>query len=159
MRVIRTSCKSRSTTRLHAYAFPRLGSFDSIRTTTATVLDMRRELQSMACDWPHVDPRTRSPPATSCWERTQLCRSAYQERLGLARAASGTGDLQETHDYVATMTANMISERDREDVHELGTGPSGPLRRARDHTLTSPGEANRAEAAALAWANQVAVGQ
>jgi hypothetical protein len=93
--------------RLHAYAFPRL-LFDSIRTSTATVLDMRHELQNLACDWP-LSPRTRILRDLML-KPTRLCRSAYQELWG-AHDIFWDRDLQETHDYVAALTSNMISER------------------------------------------------
>jgi hypothetical protein len=61
------------------------------------------------------------------------------------------------NDYVGVMTANMISER----VQKTNTSWVRAHRDVFDgHAMVrdSPGEANRAEAAALAWANEVAVG-
>jgi hypothetical protein len=65
--------------------------------------------------------------------------------------------LQETNDYIATMTANMISER----ADKTSTSWVKAHKELFDQHTTlrsSPGEANHAEAAALAWANEVAVG-
>ena len=66
-------------------------------------------------------------------------------------------ELQEIHDYVGTMTANMISER-TEKTNGMW------VRALRDQYLDTaqrylaPGEANRHEAAALAWTNEIALG-
>lgn len=139
--------------RLHAYAFPRL-LFDSIHTTTATVVDMRHELQRLTCDWP-MSPRTRLLKDLM-FKPVRLCRLDYQELWG-AHDLYWDRDLQETHDYVATMTANMISER-TEKTYTTWTRAHRDLFEGHALYLTSPGEANRAEAAALAWANQVALG-
>lgn len=140
-------------TRINAYAFPnRL--FDPIRTTATTVLDIRRELQRMACDWP-MTKRTRSL-SDMLWERTQFCRANHQTVWG-SHEAFWDGPLQETNDYVATMTANMISER-AERTNTSWVRAHKDL--FDEHTIlrSSPGEANRAEAAALAWTNEVAIG-
>ena len=139
--------------RLHAYAFPRL-AFDAIRTATATVLDMRHELQNLACDWP-LSPRTRILRDLMLKPR-HLCRSAYQELWG-AHDIFWDRDLQETHDYVAALTSNMISDR-TEKTYTTWVRAHRDLLEGHALYLTSPGEANRAEAAALAWANQVALG-
>jgi hypothetical protein len=140
-------------TRINAYAFPtRL--FGSIQATATTVLDIRRELQRMACDWP-MSIRTRGL-SDLLWERTQFCRANHQAVWG-SHEAFWDGPIQEANDYVATMTGNMISER--------GERTNTSWVRAHkdlfdEHTIlrSSPGEANRAEAAALAWANEVAIG-
>jgi hypothetical protein len=140
-------------TRINAYAFPtRL--FAPIRATTTAVLDIRRDLQRMACDWP-MSIRARAL-SDLFWERTQFCRSGYQSVWG-SHEGLWDGPLQETNDYIATMTANMISERAEK------TNTSWVLAHKDlfdEHTIMrkSPGEANRAEAAALAWANEVAIG-
>ena len=139
--------------RLHAYAFPRL-LFESIRTGTATVVDMRHEIQRLACGWP-MSPRTKLL-SDLMLNPTSLCRLDYQELWG-AHDIFWDRDLQETHDYVATMTANMISER-TEKTYTTWTRAHRDLLEGHALYLTSPGEANRAEAAALAWANQVALG-
>lgn len=140
-------------TRVNNYAFPNQ-LFRSIRTTVTTVVDTRRELQRMACDWPmSIRPRSLSDVL---WERTQLCRSGYQSVWG-SHEAFWDGPLQETNDYIATMTSNMISER----AERTNTSWVRAHKDTFDeHTILrkSPGEANRAEAAALAWANEVAVG-
>lgn len=139
--------------RINTFAFPnRL--FDPIRATATAVIDIRRELQRLACDWP-------SPPRAEALrnillERTNLCRSDYQAVWG-SHEELWDGPLQETNDYIATMTANMISERTQKTntswvrAHKDLFDGHAILRNA-------PGEANRAEAAALAWANQVAIG-
>ena len=90
------------------------------------------------------------------WERTQFCRAGYQGVWG-SHETFWDGPLQETQDYVATMTANMISER-AERTNTSWVRAHKDL--FDEHTIlrSSPGEANRAEAAALAWANEVAVG-
>jgi hypothetical protein len=140
-------------TRINAHAFPnRL--FDPIRTTATAVLDIRRELQRMACNWP-MTARTRSL-GDMLRERTQFCRGGYQGVWG-SHEAFWDGPIQEANDYVATMTANMISER-AERTNTSWVRAHKDL--FDEHTIlrSSPGEANRAEAAALAWANEVAIG-
>src|SRR5260221_5395758 len=140
-------------TRINAYAFP-IQLFDAIRATATAVLDTRRELQHMACDWP-MSVRTRSL-SDLLWERTQFCRSEHQAIWG-SHERLWDGPIQETSDYIATMTENMISER----AERTNTSWVSAHKDLFDkHTIlrSSPGEANRAEAAALAWANEVAVG-
>ena len=140
-------------TRINAYAFPTT-LFGAIKTTTTTVLDIRRELQRMACDWP-MSVRTRSI-SDLFWERAQFCKGNYQAVWG-THEDFWDGPLQETNDYVATMTANMISER-AEKTNTSWVRAHKDLFDGHAVLRRSPGEANRAEAAALAWANEVAVG-
>jgi hypothetical protein len=139
--------------RINTFAYPnRL--FDPIRATTAAVVDIRRELQRLACAWP-TSPRT-LPLRDMLLERTQFCRSGFHGTWG-SHEEYWDGPIQEVNDYVATMTANMISER----VERTNTSWVRAHKDLFDgHTIlrSSPGEANRAEAAALAWANQVAIG-
>ena len=139
--------------RVDSYAFPdRL--FGPIRATTSAVVDIRRELQRLACDWP-MSPRV-LPLREMLLRRTQFCRSRHHEIWG-SHEAFWDGPIQEANDYLATMTANMISER-AEKTNTSWVRAHKDL--FDEHTIlrSSPGEANRAEAAALAWANQVAVG-
>jgi len=140
-------------TRVNAYAFP-TQLFRTIRTTTTTVADIRRELQRMACDWP-MSPRTR-PLSDLLRQRTQFCRAGHQAVWG---SHEGLWDesLQEANDYVATMTSNMISER-AEKTNTSWVRAHKDLFDEHAILRKSPGEANRAEAAALAWANEVAIG-
>jgi hypothetical protein len=140
-------------TRIDAYAFPsRL--FDAIRATTTTVVDIRRELQRLGCAWP-ITERTLGLKEM-LEQRTRFCRTQHQGIWG-SHEQMWDAPVQEANDYIAVLTANMISERTEK------TNTSW-VRAHRDlfdeHTIlrSSPGEANRAEAAALAWANQVAVG-
>jgi hypothetical protein len=139
--------------RVNTFAFPnRL--FDPIRTTTAAVLDIRRELQRLVCEWPNP-PRTQAL-REMLLSRTQLCRTGFHDIWG-SHEELWDGPLQEANDYVAVMTANMISER----VQRTNTSWVRAHKDLFDgHSIlrNSPGEANRAEAAALAWANQVAIG-
>jgi len=139
--------------RLRTDAFPPQ-LFGAISTTTATVVDIRRQLQRMACDWP-MSTRTRSL-GDLFWERTQFCRSSFREVWG-SHELLWDGPLQEVHDYVATMTANMISER-ADKTYSTWVRAHSDLFEGHANQLDSPGEANRAEAAGLAWANQVALG-
>jgi hypothetical protein len=139
--------------RINAYAFPR-PIFDPIRATATEVLDIRRELQRMACDWP-MSLRTRSL-SDLFWERTQFCRGGYQSVWG-SHERFWDGPIQETNDYIATMTANMISER-AERTNTSWFRAHKDLFDEQTILHTSPGEANRAEAAGLAWANEVAIG-
>jgi len=139
--------------RLRTDAFPQQ-LFAAIDTTTATVVDMRRELQRMACDWP-MSTRTRSL-GDIFWERAQLCRSSFHDVWG-SHEPLWDGPLQEVHDYVGTMTANMISER-ADKTYTTWVRAHSDLFDGHATLLNSPGEANRAEAAGLAWANQVALG-
>jgi len=139
--------------RINAYAFPR-PIFDPIRATATEVLDIRRELQRMACDWP-MSLRTRSL-SDLFWERTQFCRGSYQSVWG-SHERFWDGPIQETNDYIAAMTANMISER-AEKTNTSWVQAHKDLFDEYAILRTSPGQANRAEAAALAWANEVAIG-
>jgi len=139
--------------RLRTDAFP-LQLLHDIATTTATVVDIRRQLQHMACDWP-TSIRTRSMTALF-EERTQFCRSSFHGVWG-SHELLWDGPLQEMHDYVGTMTANMISER-ADKTYTTWVRAHQDLFVGHATAFNSPGEANRAEAAALAWANQVGLG-
>jgi hypothetical protein len=140
-------------TRVNVYAFPnRL--FGPIRATATAVSDIRGDLQRMACDWPmSIRGRTLSD---LFWERTQLCRSGYQSIWG-SHQGFWDGPLQETNDYIATMTANMISER-AEKTNTSWVKAHKALFDQHKVLQSSPGEANRVEAASLAWANEVSIG-
>lgn len=140
-------------TRIDAYAFP-AALFGRIRAGITTVTDIRRELQRLACEWP-TSPRT-LPLLEMLKKRTQICRSRHHETWG-SHEDFWDAPIQEANDYVAAMTANMISER-AERTNTTWVRAHRDL--FDEHTIlrSSPGEANRAEAAALAWANQVAVG-
>lgn len=139
--------------RLGAYAFPS-ALLDPIRATTTAVLDVRRELQRMACDWP-MSLRTRGL-SDLVWEPTRFCRTEHQLVWG-SHEAFWDGPIQELNDYVATLTANMISERAEKTNKSWAQAHKGLFD---EHTILrkTPGEANRAEAAALAWTNEVAIG-
>jgi hypothetical protein len=139
--------------RLRTDAFP-LQLFGAIGTTTATVVDIRRQLQRMACDWP-MSTRTRSL-GDLFRERAHLCRSSFHDVWG-SHELLWDGPLQEVHDYVGTMTANMIWER-VDKTYTTWVRADSDLFDGHATLLNSPGEANRAEAAGLAWANQVALG-
>jgi hypothetical protein len=139
--------------RLRGVAFPSL-LFDPIRMTIASVVDIRRELQRLSCNW-SLSPRTLAL-REMLLRRLTFCRSGHQDVWG-THERFWDGPIQEVNDYVATMTANMISER----THRTNTTWVRAHADLFDgHTImrNSPGEANRAEAAALAYANQVANG-
>lgn len=140
-------------TRINAYAFP-TSLFGGIRATATAVTDIRSELQRLGCEWPAL-PRV-AHVQDMLLRRSEFCRPEFQVVWG-SHEAFWDGPLQETNDYVATMTANMISER----VERTSTSWVHAHRDLFDeHAILrgSPGEANRAEAVALAWANEVAVG-
>jgi hypothetical protein len=139
--------------RLRTDAFP-LQLFGAIGATTATVVDIRRQLERMACDWP-MSARTRSL-GDLLRERVQLCRSSFHGVWG-SHELLWDGPLQEVHDYVGAMTANMISER-ADKTYTTWVRAHVDLFDGHATRLDSPGEASRAEAAGLAWANQVALG-
>jgi hypothetical protein len=139
--------------RLRSYAYPAL-LFQQIRISITKVADIRRELQSLSCNW-SLSPRTLALKEMLS-SRMTFCRSGHQDIWG-THERFWDGPIQEVNDYVATMTSNMISER----AHEANTSwvrAHHDLFEGHAITRNSPGEANRAEAAALAWANQVAVG-
>ena len=139
--------------RLRGYAFPSL-LFGQIRTATASVVDIRRDLQRLGCGW-EMSPRTLGLQE-ALLKRLQFCRSDHQDIWG-SHERFWDGPIQEMNDYVAVMTTNMISER----VQKTNTSWVRAHLDVFDGHATvrdSPGEANRAEAAALAWANEVAVG-
>jgi len=140
-------------TRLAAYAFPE-SLFKQVFVVTSRVADMRRELDRLACVWPTA-PRT-DGLEDLLRERTTWCREDYRQTWG-SHDGLWDAELQEGHDYVGTITANMISER----IEKTNTQW---VRALRDQYLDtaqrylSPGDANRGEASALAWTNQIALG-
>lgn len=139
--------------RLRGYAFPAT-LFGQIKATASSVVSIRRELQRLTCDWP-PSPRT-AGLRESLLRRLQFCRSSYHEIWG-THERLWDGQLQELNDYVSTMTANMISER----IQKADTSWVRAHHDLFDGHVTerdSPGEAIRAEAAAMAWTNEVAVG-
>ena len=139
--------------RLRGYAFP-AALFGPIRASTAAVVDIRRQLQRLSCSWP-TSARTVGL-SELLLKRTTFCRSGHHGIWG-THERLWDGPLQEINDYVSVMTANMISER----VQKTNTSWVRAHRDLFDgHAIlrNSPGEANRAEAAGLAWANEVAVG-
>jgi len=139
--------------RLRGHAFPSL-LFEPIRLTIASVVDIRRELQRLSCNW-SMSPRT-APLRDMLLKRVTFCRSGFQDIWG-THEGFWDGPIQEVNDYVATMTANMISER-AQRTNTTWVRAHYDLFDGHAIMFRSPGEANRAEAAGLAWANQVAVG-
>ncbi len=139
--------------RLTAYAFPD-AAFNQIFVVTSAVDDIRRELNRLACVWPTT--RRTDILEGLLLERMTLCRDEFRHTWG-SHDGMWDAQLQEVHDYVATMTANMISERTEKTNTQW-------VRALRDQYIDTaqvylaPGEANRHEAAALAWTNQVALG-
>ena len=140
--------------RLRSYAFPS-PLFNPITITIASVVDIRRELQRLSCNWPLTSPRTLGL-RDALLRRTTFCRSGFHDVWG-THERMWDGPIQEMNDYVATMTANMISER-TERTSTSWVRAHYDLYDGHAISRTSPGEASRAEAAALSWANQVAVG-
>jgi hypothetical protein len=139
--------------RLRSYAFP-APLFQPIRISITSVVDIRRELQRLSCNW-SMSLRT-LPLQEMLLNRMTFCRSGHQNVWG-THELFWDGPIQEVNDYVATMTTNMISER----THRTNTTWVRAHYDLFDgHAImrNSPGEANRAEAAGLAWANQIAVG-
>jgi hypothetical protein len=139
--------------RLRGHAFPSL-LFERIRLAIASVVDIRRELERLSCNW-SMSPRTVSL-RDMLLKRMTFCRSGHQDVWG-THEGFWDAPIQEVNDYVATMTANMISER----THRTNTTwvrAHYDLFDGHAIMFRSPGEANRAEAAALAWANQIGVG-
>ena len=128
--------------------------FKQVFVVTSGVDDIRRELDRLACVWPTA-PRTNGLEDL-LRERTTWCRKDYRHTWG-SHDGLWDAELQEAHDYVGTMTANMISER----IEKTNTQW---VRALRDQYLDtaqrylSPGDANRGEAAALAWTNEIALG-
>ncbi len=90
------------------------------------------------------------------WERTRFCRAEFQWVWG-SHERFWDGPIQEANDYVAAMTANMISER-AERTNTSWVIAHKDLFDQYALLRSSPGEANRGEAGGLAWANEVAVG-
>lgn len=139
--------------RLRNYAFPSL-LFGPIRVSITSVMDIRRELQRLSCSW-SMSPRTLAL-REMLLRRMTFCRSGHQDVWG-THELFWDGPIQEVNDYVATMTSNMISER-TERTNATWVRAHYDLFNGYAVMRNSPGEANRAEAAGLAWANQVAVG-
>ncbi len=138
--------------RLGAYAFPDalFGQFSPIITR---VEDIRRELNRLACVWP-TSVRT-DILENLLLQRLTLCRDDYRQTWGI-HDGMWDQELQEAHDYVATMTANMISERTEKANSEWVSALRDNYIDTAQASL-SPGEANRNEAAALAWTNEIAL--
>ncbi len=139
--------------RLGAYAFPD-SLFGQISHVITTVDDIRRELNNLACVWP-TSART-DILESLLLQRLALCRDDYRHTWGI-HDGMWDQELQEAHDYVGTMTANMISERTEKTNTEWVTGLQQTYLDTAQGYL-SPGEANRREAAALAWTNEIALG-
>ncbi len=139
--------------RVNSFAFP-IRLFGAIHTTATEVTDIRRELQRLACDWPST-PRI-GPLKDMLLKRTQFCRSDFQGVWG-SHEGFWDGPIQETNDYIGTMTANMISER-TEKTNTSWVRAHKDLFDEHTALRASPGEANRAEAIGLAWATEVANG-
>ena len=142
--------------RLSAYAFPEAPLQPGVRDH----LDGRRtsgvSCNRLACVWPTTPPHQR--PGGSPLQADDLLPRRLPARRGALTTASGTRSCRRRTTTSATMTANMISERTEKTNTELGAGPARPVPRHRADLSSSPGEANRAEAAALAWTNEVALG-
>ena len=151
--IVLEDMERKSLTRLAAYAFQD-SLYRNITVITTTVTDIRRELAALPCNWP-TTPRT-SPLLDLLLQRLAWCRNDYLHTWG-THTGMWDAELQEAHDYVGTMTANMISERADKDYGEW-------QRAMRDdyidvaQSYISPGEANRNEAAAMAWTNEIALG-
>jgi hypothetical protein len=139
--------------RLSAYAFPE-ALFREVNVIISTVTDMRSELQQLACVWP-TTLRT-SILEDLLNQRLVLCRDDYHHTWG-SHEGLWDAELQEMHDYVGTMTANMISER-TEKTNAEWVQALRDLYAETAQGYLSPGEANRHEAAALAWTNEIALG-
>lgn len=139
--------------RIRGYAFP-VPLWNPIVMRTSPVVSIRRELQRLACNW-QFTPRT-ADLHRMLQDKVSFCRDGYQGIWG-SHDRFWDQPVQEMNDYVATMTANMISERVDETNRTWVRAHADTYDLYAIHKR-SPGEANRAEAAALAWANEVAVG-
>ncbi len=140
-------------TRLAAYAFPE-SLYTQITVIPTIVRDIRRELQAIPCNWP-TTPRT-SPLLDLLLQRLTWCRNDYRHTWG-SHDGMWDAELQEAHDYVGTMTANMISERTEKTNTEWQRVFRGDYIDVAQRYI-SPGEANRNEAASLAWTTETALG-
>lgn len=139
--------------RIRGYAFP-VPLWNPIVQRAAPVVSIRRELQRLACNW-QFTPRT-ADLHRMLINKLTFCRDSYQGTWG-RHDAFWDQPIQEMNDYVATMTANMISER-VDETNRTWVRAHADTFDLYAISKRSPGEANRAEAAALAWAGEVAVG-
>ena len=113
--------------RLRSYAFPS-PLFNPIRITIASVVDIRRELQRLSCNWP-MTPRTLGLRDTLL-RRTTFCRSGFHDVWGTHERfwdGPDPGDerLRGHHDGEHDLGAYG------KDFDQLGAGPLRPLRRPR----------------------------
>jgi hypothetical protein len=139
--------------RIRGYAFPAT-LFGQLQASATAVIDIRRQIDRLGCSWP-TTARTQGL-REALLRRTTLCRAGHNDIWG-SHERFWDAPIQEMNDYVGVMTANMISER----VERTNSSWAQAHRDLFfEHAIfrDSPGDANRAEAAALAWANQVAVG-
>lgn len=132
------------------YAFPG-AVFQEIRQVINEVKGIREEVEGISCDWRFS---TRTGLLRDMYLRPlKLCRPSFQLVWGSGEA-HWDHDLQEVHDYVGTLTANMISERTQAEVGWRRVFPG--IEKGTAAFRLSPGEANRDEAVALAGAGLVA---
>jgi hypothetical protein len=139
--------------RFGTYIFPE-AAFQEVRMITTEVADIRRELNRLACVWP--TSRRTGPLEDLLLQRLTWCKDDYRRTWG-SHQGMWDAQLQEAHDYVGTMTANMISER-TEKTNTAWASASRDLYVDAASNLKAPGEANRLEAASLALTNQIALG-
>jgi hypothetical protein len=139
--------------RIRGYAFP-VPLWNPIVQRIAPVVSIRRELQRLGCNW-RFTPRT-ADLRRMLDEKLSFCRDSYQGTWG-RHDPFWDQPVQEMNDYVGTMTANMISER-VDETNRTWVRAHADTFDLYAISKRSPGEANRAEAASLAWAGEVAVG-
>lgn len=137
--------------RYRFYAFPPQ-IFDPVLAAIADVRGIRSELNSLACGW-QFSPRT-AVLQQMYLRPLRMCRPTFDFVWG-THTSGRDRDLQELHDYTAVMTANQLSQRTQSEETMTRAFPE-TFRKALVPGY-SPGEANRAEAAMLAMAGQVAL--
>src|SRR5262249_29610256 len=128
--------------------------FDQIRAATTRVADIREEVRQLACDW-SFSARTRVL-REALLRKLRLCRSGFEDVWG-SHDGLWDEEIQEMDDYIGARTTNMIWER-AEKTNTSWIRVFRDTFKPQAANGSTPGEANRAEAAALAWTSQVAVG-
>ena len=123
----------------------------SIGQTLRSITRIRDEAEALTCDW-RFTSRTALLRDLNLGPLT-LCKPSFQLAWG-EDGGHWDSDLEEMHDYVGTLSANMLSHRVESEETWSQAFPAVEALTA--SVWKSPGEANREEAVALSGAGLVA---
>jgi hypothetical protein len=125
--------------------------FEAIGATLGSMKGIRREIEEMACSWP-LSSRTLRLRDLYLSSRA-LCRPDVQLLWGSSEGRADEG-LGEFRDYMSALSLNMAGTRAGAVAHWEDIFPG--MEKASAQLRSSPGEANRDGAVALAGAGVVA---